>query len=235
MSTRRFFLTGTMGLTLAQQGVAHPAEPTGPTPPQATPVPTLSVMRTGGDLLARMSWLNPPAGEHYDEGTLKVRTKGKTDFWRKTYYGYITDNGHFLGTSVPGEFTFTARVDGNYSQLYDQAGLMVRLDEKRWMKCGSELVESKRWASVVFTHDFSDWSTMEDLSQNGPVWWRVMRRKDSLEVQCSKDGAVFTTIRQGHFPAGVPVQVGVMCAAPEGAGFDATFDQFTLEHSVSPP
>jgi uncharacterized protein len=76
---------------------------------------------------------------------------------------------------------------------------------------------------------------MEDLSQNSAVWWRVMRKRDSLEVQCSKDGDQFMTIRQGHFPAGVAAQVGVMCAAPEGAGFDATFDQFTLEHSVPPP
>jgi uncharacterized protein len=86
----------------------------------------------------------------------------------------------------------------------------------------------------VFTHDFSDWSTLEDLSQTSAIWWRVMRKKDSLEVQCSKDGAQFMTIRQGYFPAASVVQVGVMCAAPEGAGFDATFDQFTLEHSVPP-
>jgi regulation of enolase protein 1 (concanavalin A-like superfamily) len=120
-------------------------------------------------------------------------------------------------------------VNGNYAALYDQAGLMVRLDEKHWMKCGSELVEGKRWASVVFTHDYSDWSTMEDLSQTGAVWWRVVRKKDSIEAQCSKDGEKFVTIRQGYFPADVKAMAGVMCAAPEGAGFDAMFDQITLE------
>ncbi len=52
--------------------------------------------RAGGDLLSRMSWLNPPANENYSEGVLRVRSRGKTDFWRKTFYGYINDNGHFL-------------------------------------------------------------------------------------------------------------------------------------------
>jgi regulation of enolase protein 1 (concanavalin A-like superfamily) len=176
-----------------------------------------------------MTWLNPPAAEHYGDGVLTVRAKGKTDFWRKTYYGYVTDNGHFMHLSMMGEFTMQARIAGNYSALYDQAGLMVRLDEKHWMKCGSEFVEGKRWASVVVTHDFSDWSTMEDLVQNGAVWWRVVRKKDSLEAQCSKDGDKFTTIRQAYFPADVKVLVGLMCAAPEGAGFDAVFDQLQIE------
>jgi uncharacterized protein len=217
--TRRSFLEQAAGLALASQAGAALAAG------EKTPA------RAGGDLLSRMSWLNPPAAEHYSEGVLTVRSKGKTDFWRKTFYGYVTDNGHFMYVPMLGEFTLQARVNGDYSALYDQAGLMVRLDEKHWMKCGSELVEGKRWASVVFTHDYSDWSTMEDLSQTGAVWWRVVRIKDSIEVQCSKDGEKFTTIRQGYFPADVKVMAGVMCAAPEGAGFDAKFDQLTLKNA----
>jgi regulation of enolase protein 1 (concanavalin A-like superfamily) len=189
------------------------------------PLPT----RAGGDLLSRMSWMNPPARESYGDGGVNIRSKAKTDFWRKTYYGYINDNGHFLRLPVKGEFKFTARVHGNYAALYDQAGIMVRLDEKRWMKCGSEFFENKRWASVVVTHDFSDWSTMDDLSQNGAVYWRVVRVKDSIEVHCSRDGDKYTTIRQGYFPPAVAVDVGIMCAAPEGPGFDAQFDQLQLE------
>lgn len=217
MTTRREFIAAASGIALSAEALA-----------QATPTIELT-RRTGGDLLSRMTWMNEPASQHYAEGVLTARTRGKTDFWRKTYFGYVTDNGHFMHTAVSGEFTFQARVNGNYSALYDQAGIMVRLDEKRWMKCGTELVENKRWASVVFTHDYSDWSTMEDLSQRAPVYWRVQRKKDSLEAQCSIDGARFQTIRQGYFPANVRVQVGVMCCSPEGQGFDATFDQLLLE------
>jgi len=205
--TRREFVQQSLGVALATQ--------TGPT-------------ILGGDLSSRMSWLNPPADVAYSSGQLKVRCKGKTDFWRKTYYGYITDNGHFFHLPARGDFTFLARVNGDYAALYDQAGLMVRLDEKHWMKCGTEFFDGRRWASVVFTHDYSDWSTMEDLSQNGAVWWRVARKKDSIEAHCSKDGEKFLTVRQGYFPADVEVQVGVMCAAPEGAGFDTVFDQIAL-------
>lgn len=215
MSSRRSFLTQSMGAALAAAGDSALAqEPVKP--------------RAGADLLSRMTWLNPPASEFYDSGAVTARCKGKTDFWRKTFYGYVNDNGHFLHLPAAGEFQFQARVNGNYSQLYDQAGIMVRLDEKNWLKCGSEFFDGKRWASVVATREFSDWSTMEDLTQNGPVYWRVLRRKDSLEAQCSIDGEKFTTIRQAYFPARVTVEVGVMCAAPEGSGFDSTFDQLEI-------
>jgi regulation of enolase protein 1 (concanavalin A-like superfamily) len=213
---RRAFLQQSAGLALAAQGA------------QVFGANAATSTRTGGDLVSRMTWLNPPAAESYSAGTLNVRSKGKTDFWRKTFYGYITDNGHFLNLPVLGDFTFQARVSGSYGALYDQAGLMVRLDEKRWMKCGSEYFDGKRWASVVFTHDFSDRSTLDDLSQTGAVWWRVARKENSIEAQCSKDGEKFLTIRQGYFPADVQAKVGVMCAAPEGAGFDAVFDQMAL-------
>jgi regulation of enolase protein 1 (concanavalin A-like superfamily) len=208
-----------MGVALTTASVAALADTK---PPEATK------QREGGDLLSRMTWLNPPASEFYESGAVTARCKGKTDFWRKTFYGYVTDNGHFLHLPAQGEFQFQARVSGNYSQLYDQAGIMVRLDEKHWLKCGTEYFEGQRWASVVVTHDFSDWSTMPDLTQNGPVYWRVQRKKDSLEAQCSIDGEKFTTVRQGYFPARVPVEVGVMCAAPEGPGFDSTFDQLEI-------
>jgi uncharacterized protein len=219
-ATRRDILAA----ALAAPAIAATSETPGSTKPAAA-----ASARGGGDLLSRMSWLNPPAQESYGDGELMIRSKGRTDFWRKTFYGYITDNGHFMNLRVAGDFTFTARVDGNYAALYDQAGLMVRLDEQNWMKCGSELVEGKRWASVVFTRDFSDWSTMDDLTQVGPVYWRVARRKDSIEAQCSKDGDKFLTIRQGYFPPKVEVMVGVMAAAPEGTGFDARFGQVVLE------
>ena len=218
-ANRRDFLQHTLGLALAAPAGLLAAE-TG-----ADGKPWLE----GSDLVAKMTWLNAPASVTYGAGVVTAKTKPRTDFWRKTYYGYVTDNGHFYYVPVFGEFTFRARVNGKYGTLYDQAGLMVRLDGKNWMKCGTEFVDGKRRASVVFTHEFSDWSTMDDLSQNGAVYWRVVRKKDSIEAQLSVDGAEFFTVRQGYFQPFVEVQVGLMCAAPEGAGFEATFDELRLE------
>jgi regulation of enolase protein 1 (concanavalin A-like superfamily) len=190
--------------------------------PQATPA-------ANGDLIAPMEWMNSPESVKRDGDKLIVRSRAKTDFWRKTFYGYITDNGHFFYLRASGDFTFQARVNGQYAALYDQAGVMVRLDAEDWMKCGTEFFDGRRHASVVFTRDFSDWSTMPDLSDAAPVWWRAVRRKDSIETSCSVDGQNFRTVRQGYFVPEAKVQVGIMCAAPAGPGFEATFSELKLE------
>jgi regulation of enolase protein 1 (concanavalin A-like superfamily) len=161
--------------------------------------------------------------------TIVVHSRSKTDFWRKTFYGYITDNGHLFYLEATGDFTFQARVNGQYAALYDQAGLMVRLDAENWMKCGTEFFDGRRHASVVFTRDFSDWSTMPDLSDTAEIWWRAVRKKDSIETLCSLDGRKFVSVRQGYFVPGEKVHVGIMCAAPEGPGFDATFGDLKLD------
>jgi uncharacterized protein len=93
---------------------------------------------------------------------------------------------------------------------------MVRLDAENCVKCGTEFLDGQGYASVVFTRDFSDQSTMPDLSNNAPVWWRAVRNNDSIETHWSLDGKTFTTVRQGYFPPQSKVNVGIMCAAPEG-------------------
>jgi len=106
---------------------------------------------------------------------------------------------------------------------------MVRQNAENWIKCGTELFDGQRHASVVFTRDFSDWSTMPDLSKTTAIWWRAVRKKDSIETLCSLDGSSFTSVSQGYFVSGVGVSVGIMCAAPEGPGFQATFDNLKVE------
>lgn len=192
-------------------------------------MPSAALPAANSELFGRMTWMNPPESVRQDGDKLIVHSRAKTDFWRKTSYGYITDNGHFFHMLVDGDFTFQARIGGKYAALYDQAGLMVRLGEENWMKCGTEFFDGRRHASVVFTRDFSDWSTMPDVSDTEPIWWRAVRRKYSMAISCSADGQNFTTAREGFFPPRAEVQVGIMCAAPEGPGFEATFSDLKLQ------
>jgi regulation of enolase protein 1 (concanavalin A-like superfamily) len=181
------------------------------------------------DLIGRMRWLNEPASWKRTGDAIAVRSRPKTDFWRKTFYGYITDSGHFLYASVSGDFTFEARISGEFSAQYDQAGLMIRLDAENWMKCGTEVVDGVRHASVVFTRDYSDWSAIKGVTGDGPVWWRAVRKAESLETLYSVDGKTYTSIRLGYLVPAAEIMVGVMCASPEGSGFDCVFERLALD------
>jgi regulation of enolase protein 1 (concanavalin A-like superfamily) len=71
---------------------------------------------------------------------------------------------------------------------------------------------------------------MKDLSETAPVWWRVVRRKNSIETLCSLDGTTFTSVRQayGYFASAPRLEVGIYCASTEGQGVHAGFDSLKL-------
>ena len=75
-----------------------------------------------------------------------------------THYGFIRDSRYFYYQVIEGDFVCEVSVEGNYRDLYNQAGLMLRLDDKTWLKCGVEFVGGVQQANAVVTHDYSDWS-----------------------------------------------------------------------------
>jgi uncharacterized protein len=174
-----------------------------------------------------MQWLNEAPQWGIEGDRITITSAPKTDFWRKTHYGFIRDSGHFFYQPIQGDFTLNVKFSGQYNALYDQAGVMVRLDETTWMKCGVEYVNDVQQASVVVTRDFSDWSVVT-LANNPPfLWLRVTRHEGSIEVFYSLDGSVYTMLRTAYLtPEGV--DVGLMCATPEGNGFTAVFEGLSV-------
>lgn len=177
---------------------------------------------------SNMQWLNEPKYWREEAGAIHIHADPGTDFWRKTHYGFICDNGHVYYETVQGDFTAFVKVTGTYRDLYDQAGLMVRLDAAHWIKAGVEYVHGQPYMSVVVTNDFSVWS-VAPLPQTLPsVWLRLIRKAEAVEIFYSLDGGEYTLLRIAYLPPSDEALVGVMCAAPDGGGFDAVFDALTV-------
>lgn len=174
------------------------------------------------------TWLNEPRSWRLERDSLICNADPKTDFWRKTESGTISDNGHFFRRRVRGDFTCSARISGDYREIFDQAGLMVRLDSTQWAKCGIELFEGHPNVSVVFTREFSDWSTFKLPDPAGSVWIKLTRKGSTLNAFYGLDVKQFSLCRSGFIGFGDEVEVGRMCAAPVGSGFRAQFDQFSI-------
>jgi len=175
------------------------------------------------------TWLNEPRKWRREAGVLICTADPKTDFWRKTYYSYITDNGHFLRRKVKGDFVATIKVTGQYRDQFDQAGLMVRYDESNWMKCGVEFVDGKQNMSVVFTRDYSDWSTAPLPVSDKPLWLKISRKGSAFDIFYSLDAKTFIQSRSGYLTPAETVELGPMLAAPEGKGFEARFEDFQVQ------
>lgn len=175
-----------------------------------------------------MNWLNEPAHWNVQGETIAVTTKAKSDFWRKTHYGFVRDNGHFYYQPVTGNFVAEVKINGQYRDLYDQAGLMVRLDETTWIKCGIEYIDGVQHVSAVVTRDYSDWSVIPAPHNPPSLWLRLTRQGEAVEVHYSFDGQQYSLLRLAHLTSAETVNAGPMCASPDGAGFDVTFEHFTV-------
>jgi len=171
-------------------------------------------------------WFNEPK----QWGADTITTDADTDFWRTTHYGYDRDSGHILGVDRTGDFELTATFAGDYRDLYDQAGIALRIDERNWLKTGIELVDGRQLLSAVVTRDVSDWSVVPLAEPAEKVTLRAVREGDAVTITYGVNGAPpAEMLRLAYFPPELSVLAGVMCASPTGKGFTTRFEDVTIQ------
>jgi len=176
-----------------------------------------------------MQWKNEPSDWSEDGDRIVMDIDEATDAWRHTKHDFVQDNAPWYYRTVDGDFITTVRFSGAYEDLYDQAGLMLREDDTTWCKCGIELLNNQQHASAVITREFSDWSVVPITDAPDWMWIQIERTGGTIEVSFSRDGTEWTMFRQGTLTDVESLSVGVMGAAPQGDGFRAIFEDFSVE------
>lgn len=180
--------------------------------------------------LSKMSWFNEPAQwEVKNQKTFVMQVPSKTDYWRVSHYGFTVDDAPFYYALYGGEFEAKVKITGAYKTTFDQMGLMLRIDHENWIKTGVEFVDGKQNVSTVVTHKTSDWSVVELDKAPKSIWIKAVRRLDAVEVSYSYDDKTYTMLRTCWLQDNCPVMVGIMGASPDGDGFEATFENFSVK------
>lgn len=196
-------ILGLIGLAMAQKGFAQSLE--------------------------KMQWFNEPQKWEIKNNALTMSVTPQSDYWRISHYGFTVDDAPFYYSTYGGEFETKVKITGNYKARFDQMGLMLRIDHENYIKAGIEFVDGKYNLSTVVTHKTSDWSvtTLDKVPEF--VWIKAVRRLDAVEVFYSFDDKTYIMMRNAHLQDNVPVMVGFMAASPDGAGFQAKFENFSVK------
>ncbi|QOZ43798.1 DUF1349 domain-containing protein [Bradyrhizobium sp. CCBAU 53340] len=173
-------------------------------------------------------WLNEPKQWSTQNDGLQIVTDQATDFWRETHYGFSRDSGHFLGFPTADAFTAELHVQADFSSLYDQAGIMVRIDAHRWVKAGIEFSDGRAMLASVLTDGQSDWATAPYEHDARDFQVRATVTNGVLRLQVSADSRVWPLMRLAPFPVARSYLVGPMACTPERAGLKVTFPTFRL-------
>jgi regulation of enolase protein 1 (concanavalin A-like superfamily) len=174
----------------------------------------------------QLAWEHQPAKYSETVDSLSETVPAGTDYWRQP--DFTRDNAPFQYREQSGNFEAKVRISGKYRERYHQAGLMIRIDEKNWIKAGIEFVNGKQNVSAVVTHDLSDWSVTPRPDNPEFIWLRLQRSNDEIHIEYSTDNAIWSLLRVARFPANVPVKIGMFAAAPGKLDLSVTFDHFTV-------
>ncbi len=173
-------------------------------------------------------WLNEPGRWTAKDDSLQIVTDEATDFWRETHYGFTRDSGHFLSFPTGEAFTAELRVQGDFQALYDQAGIMVRIDAQHWVKAGIEFADGRAMLASVLTAGQSDWATSPYEHDAGDFRVRATVANGVLRLQASADGKLWPLMRLAPFAKAKSYLVGPMACTPERAGLQVVFSTFQL-------
>lgn len=180
--------------------------------------------------LEKMQWYNEPEKWEIKNKSLTMTVTPKSDYWRISHYGFTVDDAPFYYTTYGGEFEAKVKLTGAYKVRFDQMGLMIRTDHKNYIKTGVEFVDGKFNVSTVVTHNKSDWS-VTTLDKVPPfIWIKIVRRLDAVEIFYSLDDKTYIMTRNAPLEDNSPVMVGLMAACPDGDGFEAKFENFSVKH-----
>ena len=189
-----------------------------------------SVLSVKAQTLEKMQWFNEPEKWTVENQALSMFVTPKSDYWRISYYGFTVDDAPFYYALYGGEFEVKVKITGDYKNRFDQAGLMLRIDEQNYIKAGIEFVDGVYNLSTVVTHKTSDWSVIA-LEKPVPfIWIKAVRRLDAVEVFYSFDDKTYTMMRNAWMQDNTPMMVGVMGACPDGDGFNVKFENFKVKH-----
>ncbi|MET8700788.1 DUF1349 domain-containing protein [Kitasatospora sp. NPDC058032] len=174
------------------------------------------------------TWLNEPEHAEADGSGLVVTARRRSDFWRTTGYGFVRDDGHALLSGFPQggatEVTFVA----DFDTLYDQAGLMIRVDAGTWIKAGVEMNDGVPHVGAVVTRGVSDWSLAPVPDWQGQeVTVRASRSGDAVTIRARSGSGPWHLVRLAPLAPDAPATAGPFCCSPERDGLRVRFTRFT--------
>jgi regulation of enolase protein 1 (concanavalin A-like superfamily) len=192
-------------------------------------------------------WINPPQLFAFNDNGVSLQTEPGTDFWQRTFYGFRNENAPAYLFDRCDNFTFTVTVECEYKTLFDQAGIIIWIDQNNWIKASLEYenAEFSRLGVVVTNDGHSDWST-----RNSPavprIEFRVSRRGPDFLIEARTDTdweqlriahlsalgettAVMGTTPSAQLTNCNSVGVGVYACSPGASQFGAKFRHLAFQ------
>ena len=196
-----------------------------------------SDFKTIQELPTDLTWENEPSKWNLGGNGLNIQPEGKNDLWQRTHYGIQNDNGHFLSVPIiEKKFSLTTRIRYQGRNEFDQAGLMVRISPKNWIKASVEFQPDApdKLGAVVTNLGYSDWSCQNLINPSNEIILRIRTERPDFIIEYRLPGSPdkWIMIRIAHLHTDhldIPLHAGIYCCSPVAEGFQAEFNYLEIE------
>jgi regulation of enolase protein 1 (concanavalin A-like superfamily) len=152
----------------------------------------------------------------------------ESDLWRITSYGFVHDDGHGLLVDLPDGRAVEVSFVADFDQQFDQAGVLLRADERHWVKSGVEYADGAPQVGAVVTIEVSDWSMAPVPQWHGrEVTVRASRSGDAVTIRARADGP-WQLVRLAPLDPTLGWKAGPFTCAPTSAGLVVRFTRFAI-------
>lgn len=184
-------------------------------------------MTTGTIPWSAGRWTAPPASIREEGDALVVRAAAESDYWRHTLYGFVHDDGHgLLAPFTPEHAVEVSFRADTLTSLYDQAGLLLWVDDEHWIKTGVEITDGVPHLGAVVTDVFSDWSLAPVPEWAGQlVTLRASRVADAVVLRARAGDEAWRTLRVCRFDY-EDASAGPLVCAPLSGDLEVTFTRW---------
>lgn len=180
------------------------------------------------DALQKFEWYNEPENVVFRDEEMRVVAECQTDFWQSKHHHYGKDNGHYFFTRRDNNFTFIAKWSFDENQPYAQCGVMLRVDEKNWIKASMMYDNPQRpmLGSSVTQSGYSDWAAQDIPQGIKTIWFKLKRFQGDYLIYYSLDGENYKQIRTTHLLNDMSeVKIGAYICSPGAENFEASLSE----------
>lgn len=176
------------------------------------------------DLYVAGAWTTPPVRVWPDGDRLMVEADEGSDAWRHTSYGFVHDDAHALLAPLSESEAVEVSFVLDFDRQFDQAGVMIRVDDATWIKAGVEVSDGSPQVGAVVTRGASDWSVAPVPDWAGrEVTIRASRDGDAVTVRARAGDEPWRLVRVAPLDPEADARAGLYCCAPSRAGLVVTF------------
>lgn len=178
--------------------------------------------------LKGFEWYNEPEKVLFLDKEMRIQASPQTDFWQSRQHHFEKDNAHFFFKPCDGDFTCVLKWRVTKADLFDQCGIMVRLDAQNWFKAAympDSQPDLKICSSLTNSgsSDLAKGMIKEDVHE---IWFKLIRRQDDFVSFYSLNGTDFVFLRQFYLQnIASKTDVGAYICSPKNNRFEAVLDE----------